>query len=53
LIYESLDEKIDYGLSQSIESQLLNDFIMIESDKKTKYNKENFALKIAMTTIVC
>ena len=52
LIYELLDEIMDHGLPQTTESKILKDFIMIESNKKTKDNKENLALTSTMTNIV-
>ena len=52
LIYELLDEIMDHGLPQTTESKILKDFIMIESNKKTKDNKENLALTSTMTNVV-
>ena len=52
LIYELLDEIMDHGLPQTTESKILKDFIMIESNKKTKDNKDNLALTSTMTNIV-
>ena len=52
LIYELLDEIMDHGYPQTTESKILKDFIMIESNKKTKDNKENLALTSTMTNIV-
>ena len=40
LIYELLDEIMDHGLPQTTESKILKDFIMIESNKKTKEENE-------------
>jgi AP-1 complex subunit mu len=52
LIYELLDEIMDHGYPQTTESKILKDFIMIESNKKTKDNKENLALTSTMTNTV-
>ena len=52
LIYEILDEIMDHGYPQTTESKILKDFIMIESNKKTKDNKENLALTSTMTNAV-
>ena len=52
LIYELLDEVMDHGYPQTTESKILKDFIMIESNKKTKDNKENLALTSTMTNTV-
>ena len=52
LIYELLDEIMDHGYPQTTESKILKDFIMIESNKKTKNNKENLALTSTMTNRV-
>jgi AP-1 complex subunit mu len=51
-IYELLDEVIDHGYPQTTESKILKDFIMIESNKKTKDNKDNLALTSTMTNTV-
>ena len=52
LIYELLDEIMDHGYPQNTESKILKDFIMIESNKKTKDNKDNLALTSTMTNVV-
>ena len=51
-IYELLDEVMDHGYPQTTESNILKDLILIESNKKTKDNKENLALTSTMTNIV-
>ena len=51
-IYELLDEVMDHGYPQTTESNILKDLILIESNKKTKDNKENLALTSTMTNAV-
>ena len=51
-IYEFLDEVMDHGYPQTTESNILKDLILIESNKKTKDNKENLALTSTMTNAV-
>ena len=43
---------MDHGLPQTTESKILKDFIMIESNRRTKVNKDNLALTSTMTNIV-